>query len=73
MALIYHQDPFTISFDEVGNAFESFYSYYPEMMGEVNTTDVAPGNSNGDEDAGDRHCSQSHHRTGRRHQRFRGG
>jgi hypothetical protein len=38
MALIYHQDPFTISFDEVGNAFESFYSYYPEMMGEVNTT-----------------------------------
>ena len=37
MALIYHQDPFTISFDEVGNAFESFYSYYPEFMGDLNT------------------------------------
>ena len=37
MALIYHQDPFTISFDEVANAFESFYSYYPEFMGDLNT------------------------------------
>ena len=36
--LIYHQDPFTISFDENANAFESFYSYFPEFMGEVNTT-----------------------------------
>lgn len=37
MALIYHQDPFTISFDEVNNAFESFYSYYPEFYGCLNT------------------------------------
>ena len=36
--LIYHQDPYTISFDEVGNGFESFYSYHPEMMGCLNTT-----------------------------------
>ena len=36
--LTYHQDPYTISFDEVGNGFESFYSYYPEMMGCLNTT-----------------------------------
>jgi hypothetical protein len=36
--LIYHQDPYTISFDENANAFESFYSYFPEYMGEVNTT-----------------------------------
>ena len=36
--LIFHQDPYTIAFDEVGNAFESFYSYHPEMMGELNTT-----------------------------------
>lgn len=35
--LTYHQDPFTMSFDEVGNAFESFYSYYPEFMGDLNT------------------------------------
>ena len=35
--LTYHQDPFTISFDEVANAFESFYSYYPEFMGNLNT------------------------------------
>lgn len=35
--LLYHQDPFTISFDESKNAFESFYSYHPEMMGVVNT------------------------------------
>ena len=35
--LTYHQDPFTISFDEVANAFESFYSYYPEFMGDLNT------------------------------------
>jgi len=36
--LIFHQDPYTIAFDEVGNSFESFYSYHPEMMGELNTT-----------------------------------
>jgi hypothetical protein len=36
--LTYHQDPYTISFDEIGNGFESFYSYYPEMMGCLNTT-----------------------------------
>ncbi len=35
--LTYHQDPYTISFDEVGNNFESFYSYHPEMMGCLNT------------------------------------
>jgi hypothetical protein len=39
MAILnFHQDPYTIAFDEVGNAFESFYSYKPEMMGELNTT-----------------------------------
>lgn len=37
MALYFHQDAYTISFDEVNNAFESFYSYQPEMMGELNT------------------------------------
>jgi hypothetical protein len=36
--LSYHQDPYTISFDEVGNAFESFYSYFPEMMGNLTNT-----------------------------------
>jgi hypothetical protein len=36
--LTFHQDPYTIAFDEVGNSFESFYSYHPEMMGELNTT-----------------------------------
>lgn len=35
--LIYHQDPFTISFDEQANAFESFYSYYPEFYGCLDT------------------------------------
>ena len=35
--LTYHQDPFTISFDEVANAFESFYSYYPEFYGCLDT------------------------------------
>ena len=35
--LLYHQDPYTISFDEVGNNFESFYSYYPEYYGCLNT------------------------------------
>jgi hypothetical protein len=34
----YHQEPYTISFDENANAFEAFYSYFPEFMGEVNTT-----------------------------------
>ena len=38
MALYFHQDAYTISFDEVGNGFESFYSYHPEMMGTLNTT-----------------------------------
>jgi hypothetical protein len=37
-ALTYHQDPYTISFDENANAFESFYSYFPEMMGELSVT-----------------------------------
>jgi hypothetical protein len=36
--LYFHQDPFTICFSEPDNAFESFYSYHPEFMGEVNTT-----------------------------------
>jgi hypothetical protein len=36
--LVFHQDPYTISFDEVGNLFESFYSYHPDYMGELNTT-----------------------------------
>ena len=36
--LLFHQDPYTISFDEVGNAFESFYSYHPEMMGDLTNT-----------------------------------
>ena len=35
--LAYHQDPYTISFDEVGNNFESFYSYFPEYYGCLNT------------------------------------
>lgn len=35
--LKYHQNPFTISFDEMANAFESFYSYYPEFYGCLNT------------------------------------
>ena len=35
--LTYHQDPYTISFDEIGNNFESFYSYHPEFMGDLNT------------------------------------
>ena len=35
--LLYHQDPFTISFDEVNNNFESFYTYYPEFQGCLNT------------------------------------
>jgi hypothetical protein len=34
----YYQAPYTISFDENANAFEAFYSYFPEFMGEVNTT-----------------------------------
>ena len=34
----FYQQPFTLSFDENANAFESFYSYFPEMMGEVNVT-----------------------------------
>lgn len=38
MALEFHQDAYTISFDEAGNGFESFYSYKPEMMGCLNTT-----------------------------------
>jgi len=38
MAAYFHQDAYTIAFDEVGNSFESFYSYKPEMMGELNTT-----------------------------------
>ena len=38
VTLRYHQDPNTISFAESKNAFESFYSYFPDFMGEVNTT-----------------------------------
>ena len=38
MALEFHQDAYTISFDEAANGFESFYSYKPEMMGCLNTT-----------------------------------
>ncbi len=38
MSLIFHQDPYTISFDEAKNSFESFYSYHPEMMGSLNVT-----------------------------------
>lgn len=34
----FYQQPYTISFDENANAFESFYSYYPEFLGELNTT-----------------------------------
>lgn len=37
MSLYFHQDPFTMSFDEVANSFESFYSYYPEFYGVLNT------------------------------------
>ena len=37
ITLTYHQDPFTISFDEANNAFESFYSYYPEFYGCLDT------------------------------------
>ena len=36
--LIFHQDPYTISFDETANAFESFYSYHPEFLGSLNLT-----------------------------------
>ena len=36
--LIFHQDPYTIAFDEPNNAFESFYSYHPEMIGCLNVT-----------------------------------
>lgn len=35
--LVFHQDPYTICFDENTNTFESFYSYHPEMMGVLNT------------------------------------
>lgn len=37
--LIFHQDPYTITFNEVRNSmegFESFMSYHPEMMGCLN-------------------------------------
>ena len=37
MSLYFHQDAYTISFDEVGGGFESFYSYKPEFMGSLNT------------------------------------
>jgi hypothetical protein len=38
MALVFHQDAYTISFDEPNNAFESFYSYHPEFTGCLNVT-----------------------------------
>jgi hypothetical protein len=37
-SLTFHQDSYTISFDEDENKFESFHSYKPEMMGCLNTT-----------------------------------
>lgn len=33
----FQQDGYTISFDEISNAFESFYSYKPEWLGCLNT------------------------------------
>jgi len=33
----FYQQPFTISFDEVLNQWESFYSYHPEWIGSLNT------------------------------------
>ncbi len=35
--LSFHQDPYTLSFDEVYNQWESFYSYHPEWIGVLNT------------------------------------
>jgi hypothetical protein len=35
--LSFHQDPYTLSFDEVFNQWESFYSYHPEWIGVLNT------------------------------------
>lgn len=35
--LSFHQDPYTLAFDEVMNQWESFYSYYPEYLANVNT------------------------------------
>ena len=35
--LLFHQDAYTICFNEPTNTFESFYSYNPEMMGVLNT------------------------------------
>lgn len=35
--LYFHQDAYTISFNEATNTFESLYSYKPELMGILNT------------------------------------
>ncbi|OYY99573.1 MAG: hypothetical protein B7Y37_13865 [Sphingobacteriia bacterium 28-36-52] len=35
--LSFRQDPYTLSFDEVQNQWESFYSYHPEWLGTLNT------------------------------------
>lgn len=35
--LSFHQDGYTLSFDEVANQWESFYSYKPEWIGVLNT------------------------------------
>ena len=35
--LSFHQDPYTLAFDEVMNQWESFYSYHPEWLGVLNT------------------------------------
>lgn len=36
--LLFHQDSYTVIFDEDDNKFESFASFKPEMMGCLNTT-----------------------------------
>ena len=44
--LIFHQDAFTLSFDEVNNQWESFYSYHPEWIGCLNTLLLSSQNGN---------------------------
>jgi hypothetical protein len=39
--LIFHQDPYTIVFDEKTNQWESFHSYHPEFTCSVNTLFVS--------------------------------
>lgn len=38
MALIFNQPAYTMVFDEDNNAFESFATFYPEMMGQLNAS-----------------------------------